>query len=202
MASLTYHPSDAALAARIEADLSSLDLPGHIAVLVLSPEAEDDPEIQAAILRLVEQQQRIVPVLAKVVPLPKLIEHLEPLDFSQGYDHDALMASLEEAGEELPLRVRTPDVISANRRLAAVFALLAVLVFVIALYAVGVLGIQAPVDEYATVDAEVVETRNAIIDEVLPRSTEDAANFEATFERAAPTLRPILELTVTAQAGQ
>ncbi len=39
MASLTYHPTDAALAARIEADLSDLDMQERTTIVILSPQA-------------------------------------------------------------------------------------------------------------------------------------------------------------------
>lgn len=201
MASLTYHPSDAALAEQIQADLSDLSLPENSSVIVLSPQAAADPEIDAAILRAVEQRQYIVPVLAQATPLPEMIEHLDALDFSQHYDPQALAEYLEAHPDRLQLKQRTPDVIAANRRLGIVVALAAVFVFVVALYAVGVLGIQAPVEEYATVDAEAGATIDAIIEAALPHSTEDAASFQATLDAAAPTARPILAATATARAG-
>jgi hypothetical protein len=202
MPTLTYHPADAALAEQIQADLDDLSLPEDSSIVILSPPALADPEINAAILRAVQRQQHIVPVLAQPTPLPKLIEHLDALDFSQGYDREALADNLAAGAASMPMKQRTPDVIAANRRVGLVVAAAALVVFVAALYGVGVMGIQAPLDEYATVDANVILTRNAIIDGVLPHSTEDAANFQATFDAAAPTLRPILAATVTAQAVQ
>lgn len=202
MAKLTYHPSDARLAEQIQADSDSFGLPERGSIVIVSPQALADRDFDAALVRAVQQHEYIVPVLAQPSALPKMIEHLDALDLSAGYDRETLVAFIAANPASMPMKQRTPDVIAANRRLGVIVALAAVVVFIAALYGIGVMGIQAPVDEYATVDANVVLTRNAIIDGVLPRSTEDAASFQATYDAAAPTLRPILAATVTAQAGQ
>ena len=73
--------------------------------------------------------------------------------------------------------------------------------FLAALYGIGVLGIQAPQEEYDQTVTQVVATRNAFIEAALPRSTEDAIVFAATVEGAATALQPLLAATATARAG-
>ena len=51
-------------------------------------------------------------------------------------------------------------------------------------------------------ETEIIQTRNAYIDDALPRSTDDALNFQATIDAAAPTLRPLLVATASAVAGE
>jgi hypothetical protein len=202
MADLIFHPADRALAERIQADLArrGAEAQDRATIVLLSPSAAADPAIQQAITRAVDQERHIVPVLAAMTGLPGLIEHLEPLDFSTGYDLEALAARLNAEPSEMNLKVRTPQVMAANRRLGAIITLLAILMFVAALYAVGVLGIQAPREEYDAVETEVAATRSAIIEQALPRSTEDALNFEATLEQAAPSAQPALAATASAIA--
>jgi len=77
----------------------------------------------------------------------------------------------------------------------------ALLMFLAALYGVGVLGLQYPREEYDQVETQAAATRDAFIEQSLPRSTADAAGFAATAERAATALRPLLVATVTARAA-
>jgi hypothetical protein len=202
MATIIYHPSDSALADRIQADVAHLAGGGGVSIVIVSPQATADPVVQAAIVEAVERRQRIVPVLAKAGPLPELIEHLAAVDFSESYDFERLAASLSAVTSGLHMKVRTPQTIAANRRAGLVVAVLAILMFVAALYGVGVLGIQAPAAEFAAVETDVVATRNAYIDAALPHTTDEAANFQATVDAAATALRPLLVATATAVAGQ
>lgn len=204
MAAITFHPSDAALAERIRADLAVRVLAGHdnTAIFVFSQHTAADADVQRALAEAVERHQRIIPVLAQRVPLPRLIEHLQPVDFSQNYDFQLLADQLTGVTRGLQMKVLTPQAAARNRQVGLVVAAAALLMFLAGLYGVGVLGIQAPAEEYNAVETEIIETRNAYIDAALPRSTEDAANFQATLDSAAPTLRPLLAATATALAGK
>jgi hypothetical protein len=201
MATITYHPTDSQLAERIQADLAAH--PGSddlTAIVVLSPQAVADPAIQTAISEAIEAGRRVIPVLAKPTPLPRLVEHLEPVDFSGGYDFAQLAERLAAVTQGLQMKVHTPRTVAANKRTGLVVAALAVIMFVVALYAVGVLGIQAPPAEFAAVETDVAATRNAYIDAALPRTTDEAASFPATVDAAATALRPLLIATATAAA--
>jgi hypothetical protein len=199
---ITFAPSDAALAQRIEADAARLSGARDTLIAVLSPQAVDDPGVQHTLDQALDADRAIVPVLAQPTKLPRLIEHLQAVDFTQGYDFEALEARVRaaQAAQSLHMKVLTPRVKAANRRAAYVVAVAAIVMFIAGLYAVGVLGIQRPDDEFEAVETQVVLTRDAYIDAALPRSTEDAANFEATVRAAAPTLRPILAATASAIA--
>ena len=83
--------------------------------------------------------------------------------------------------------------------------LLIVLVLGMFLLSLLVLGggmVGFPQEEYATVDADRIATRDYYIDSVLPRSTDDAASFPSTVEAAATALRPFLIATATAIADE
>jgi len=200
-------PADAALAARLEADLQASGappVPAGLLVAVLSPAAISDPTVQAALEAALDAGRPILPVLAAPTPLPKLVDHLPSLDFSAGYNPAALRQAVEalaapDAG--LPLKVITPRVRRANRRIGYWLAALALFWFVTGLILVGVFGVQAPRREYDAVETEIVLTRDYYLERNQPRTTEDAANFPATLQAAPTAQRPFLVETATAIAG-
>lgn len=200
MATIVFNPGDAAIAERIRADLTVIISDENLSIFVWSPQAAADPDIQAAVADAIDQHRHIVPVLVQAAPLPRLIEHLEPVDFSEGYDFDRLIARLAASPNELQMKVLSPGTVANNRRIGLIVAFFAMGMFLAGLYGVGVMGLQAPAEEYAAVETEIIQTRNAYIDAALPRSTEDALNFQATVDAAAPTLRPLLVATATAIA--
>jgi hypothetical protein len=202
MTTIVFNPTDSVLAERIRADLTGISSDENTSIFVLSPQAVSDPDVQTAVAEAIDQHRHIIPVLAKAAPLPQLIEHMEPVDFSQNYDFDRLMARLAASSGELQMKVHTPKTVKGNRYTGLIVAFFAIVMFLAGLYGVGVMGLQAPTDEYNAVETEIIETRNAYIDAALPRSTEDALNFQATVDGAAPTLRPLLVATVTALAGE
>jgi hypothetical protein len=221
MLKITYTPKDEALAEQMLADLRRAnyqveDIRANgvaqtaqdVLIVVLSPEANDDANVQNTIITALDNGQHIIPVFAAPAELPRLIDHLGGLDFSETYDFDGLRAKVEEAlarDARLPLRVRTPSVRRSNRSVGIVLGLLALLWFGLGLYGVGVLGIQAPQEEYDAVNTEVALTQAFLMNpeldrygQFLPRSTEAAQNYGATL-RAVPTVyRPFMAATATA----
>lgn len=207
---LIYSEQDAALANRIEADLQSIDGADHVLVVVLSPEAYQDPRVSTAVDAAANSSRRIVPVLATPVALPHLIDHLTPLDFSEGYSADALREriALESAAvDRLPLKVLSSSARRSNMRTGLLLALLALVIFAIGIYGVGVLGIQMPRDEYDAVDTEAAATINAEIApeleayaNLLPRDDESATHYPATLQMIPTRLRPFAAATATALA--
>lgn len=206
---LIYAESESKLAARIRADLETASVavhadvqPGRQALLLvlLSPAARDDRAVQQAIITALDNGQHVVPLLAEPVELPRLIDNLEPLDFSEDYDAPALLQRLRRisrADAPSPLVALTPARKAANRRSALFVGFFALLSFVAAFILIGVLGYGPPEDQFASVETQIFLTRNYFIDNALPRSTEDAVEFPATLERARPSVQPFLALTAT-----
>jgi hypothetical protein len=196
MTRIIYAAQDRALAERIEQDFQDVS---EQVIAVLSPAAVQDGNLQDAIVHTMDTGRRIVPVLAAPTPLPKVIEHLQPVDFSAGYDADTLRARLSDAGT--PMKVRTPAVRKLNR-LDGYFMLAVVLFcFVVGLIFVAGGVIRNPDTEYAAVETEIALTRNFYVDANLPRSTQEAAEFASTVQAAPTALRPFLSATATAVAG-
>lgn len=201
---------DAALAQRIRADLLAashqVQEAGNpaLTVVVLSPKALEDLLLQKAVVAALEQHQHLIPVLAAPTPMPHLINHLQPLDFSQGYESRALLSQVDRfTGPDAPpvMTVLTPSRRAANRRIGLAMGGIAVLIFVIGLWGIGSGLVRAPENEFASVETQVILTRAYYIDNALPRSTADAQNFEATITANPTRSRVQLIATATAIAG-
>lgn len=211
MLTLAYIQKDAALAARLQKDLEAAgqtvtaDLqPGlaNILIVLVSPTSVTDTAVKASIVQALDNTQHIIPVLTAPTVLPKMIDHLQPLDFSTGYPFSTLteqIAILSAPGARLPLKVRTPSVNARNRGTAVWLVIFAVISFIVGIVLVGFYGIQAPREEYNGVDTEVAATVQMYLRTNIPRSTEDAINFPATVQAAPTSQRPFLVETATAQ---
>ncbi len=116
--------------------------------------------------------------------LPDLIEHLDAVDFSGGYDFD----SAESAGR---CRARLAadharadaDGQALESQVGIVLGLVALFMFVVGLIAVGVFHIQAPIQEFNGVDTMVALTRDMMAAPQL--------QIYASFCPAAPRTPPI-----------
>lgn len=205
-------PEDVALAERIRADLQAANITLHEslpsardALLVIVLSAGDDVNTQKAIIAALENQQHILLVKgsAQARP-PRLIDHLQPLDFSQSYDTGSLLARVRDLARPdapPPLAVLTPARQAANRRAGYIIAGIALFMFIIALLLIALADLEAPAAEYNAIETEIILTRNYFIDNDLPRTTEQAANFPVTLDAAPTRSRDLLIATATAIAG-
>jgi hypothetical protein len=201
-------PGDAALAARIEQDLTSKGVgqgATPILVAVLSPQGIESAPVQQEIISALDNSSHIIPIITQPMMLPRMIDHLTALDFSQGYPMDALISqiALVQSGRApLPLRVLTPKVRQSNRMAAYVLVALALMMFFVGVYIIGVQGVEFPEREYDQVSTEVKMTIDASVNNFaatnLPRSTSEAENFPATVQAAPTAQRPLLSATATA----
>jgi len=216
MLKVIYSASDQAVAERITGDFKQAGyevgtgdlVHGDITILVLSPAATANTIEQASLIKALDLSLHIVPVMTQAVELPDLINHLDVVDFSSGYDFDTLRQQVDlELSPQAPMvmRVRTPNVKRSNRSVGIVLAVAALIMFAVGLYAVGVLHIQAPIQEFNSVDTEVALTVDKIVAPVMatyaqfyPRSTQDAANYIATLKAVPTVYRPFVEATATA----
>jgi hypothetical protein len=211
---IVHAPGDRNLAARLRGDLEAAGWsvaesvqPGREPLLlaVLSPEAREDRAVQGAIIDALENRQHVIPVLAAPVELPRLIDHLPPLDFSQSYDAAPLLQraeALNAPGAPPPLTTHTPSVRASNRRAGLIAGVLALLMFALGIYLIAFEGLGPPTEEFDAVETEIVLTRNYFIDSALPRSTEDAEQFAVTYDAARSDTQPALGATATAIAEE
>ncbi len=217
MITLIYTAADEAPATTIRTELTARGYPlsdaiqtgrEHVTIVLLSPDAIGDPAVQRATEAALDRGQHLIPVLARPVALPDLIDHLAAVDWSGGNDVEALQARLDAAlspDARLPMRARTPAVRAANRRAGLALALLALTIggIVTASLIQGIIGF--PEEEYEAVDTQAAATRDAMIaptmaflSTMLPRSTEQAAAFPATLDAIPTLMRPFVALTATA----
>jgi hypothetical protein len=213
MLHITYAPEDMALANRLKADLDKAgypvngDLPigtGHVLIAVLSPHSWENPAVQQTIFRALDNSQHIIPVLSGMGQLPKMIDHLTPVDFTSGYPFDTLKAEvvrLSAPDAAHPMRALTPNVRRANRRIGYWLVALTIVWFIVALILVGVYKIQAPTEEYNSIATFAQATINVYVNRNLPRTTEDAVNFSMTLQAAPTAQRPLLMASATRLAG-
>lgn len=221
MLKIIYTSNDEALAQRIVSDLRAAGYPVEgagvsstrsqrdVLIAVLSPEAAADTALRQQLVAALDGGVPVIPVSARAAQIPPEIAHLPVVDYSTG-DHfaglrqavDAALSS-DPSGEPSGARAATRK--RSNRRIGLLLGLLALVWFALGLYGVGVLGIQAPQQEYSLVDTAVAATQAYFINPeldryglFLPGSTDESANYEATL-RAVPTVyRPMVAETATA----
>ncbi len=214
MLKLINAPEDQALADRLRSDLQARGhrftdaLPGgneHLLIALLTPSSIEKPVVADAINDALDQSSHVIPVLLQPMALPKVIDHLLPLDWTKGADVEALQSAIQQALTDkhgLPMRALTPRRREKNRGIGMWLAILATAWFIIGLIAVGIFGIRRPDEEYLQLEIITTVTIDAIIRENLPRTTDEALNFPATVQAAPTRQRPILIATATALATQ
>ncbi|MBI1282660.1 MAG: hypothetical protein GC179_31325 [Anaerolineaceae bacterium] len=210
MITLAYDPQDAALANRLIKDLTAQGFAinetlasgkENLLLAFASPASNQNHSVQDLITQAFDNSQHVVVVNAQPVPTSKYTNHLKAFDFAAGYPLQALVEQIKlltspQAG--LPLKVLTPKVRAQNRGSGLWLMIIVLVSFIIGLVLVGFFRIQAPVEEYNTIDTEVAATVANIVATNLPRSTEDAINFPATVQAVTTAQRPVLIASATA----
>jgi len=203
MLTLTYTAADSALAERLQQDLGRADAElgdANALIAILSPLAVQDAEVRRAVTDALNRGRTVIPVLAAPVTLPPEVAGLSPLDLSIRYD----FAALKQRLERLAIPAVTPQQRASNRRVFYILVALALVMFVMGVYLVGVMGVQFPADEYNAADTVEAATINAVLIPLLetnqPRNDEESANFPATVQAAPTGQRPLLIGTATAAA--
>jgi hypothetical protein len=198
---LAYADADAALARRLANDLSAVRLKKDETVLValISPAGVSDADVLRQIDMAAAQRQTIVPVLAQDAALPPQIAHLRTIDFRGGtYPIEALKNRV------MGLNAAAPDLKKRNQRAGLVIGLIALFIFGVGLYSVGVLGIHAPQEEFDEVETARMDQRNTLIaptlEPLIPVGQFAISQFEITVTYVPTRLREYLVQTVTATA--
>jgi hypothetical protein len=222
MIKLVYHAEDAALAKRILndahaaefniEDLKTGEIPAREDVLIpIFAENEDDSStLHEAVYMALDRGLHIVPIL-RGASLPKLLDHLDHVDFTEAYDFEALKMLIDAAldpNTPRPVKVLTPNMRRSNQRIGWIVAAAAIAMFLIGIYGIGVLGIQAPREEYDAVETEIIQTRDVLIapelatmEGLLPTNPDEAFVYPATLLSASTQVRPFVEQTATAYAA-
>jgi hypothetical protein len=209
MLNISYGTENVALASQIERDLKAARIRAYraedgtpkVLIALIAPQSSADEAQAAAWQAALNHGDFLVPVLANGAALPGSLAQYDALDFSGGYDANALLerlAQMAQREQQFPLRVIAPKTKRGNRRTALVLTVLAVFMFGAAIWGISVGLVGFPEEEYEEVEAEFQGTLGALVDNVLPRSTQDAQNFPATVDAAPTRLQPLLAQTATA----
>lgn len=199
MIRITYSRDRQPLAEKIRDDLADkFPVSVPILIVLVSKQSMADPHVRAEIESARSEGAHIVPVLTDCSAPPAALEAARALDFSRGYDRERLLQRLARAA-------MTPaDVRRANRRAFTLIAGIAALIFGIAVVAIVSGSVAFPVAEYneeATFQAQWVDGLiRETLEQVKPRSTEDALHFAATYEAAPTRLHFYIRGTATALA--
>ncbi len=200
MIRITYTEEQTALAERIRDDLAiASDAPLPLLIVLVSAASNADPVVQAELAQALAAGQRILPILTEGANPPPALDDHPALDFSRSYNREGLLERVARATAPGAKLRRN------NRRALLVIALLAALMFGVAIVTM-VGGIVAfPVAEYneeATFQAQWIDGLiRETLEAVQPRSTEDALNFAATHEAAPTRLFYYIRETATALAA-
>ena len=199
MIQITFSEDQTALAERIRDDLAGALEPGPpLRIVLVSAASTADPLVQAELASAQAAGESILPILADGTGLPPALRGQKALDFSRAYNRKRLLAQAARGKTSQSASRR------ANRRALAGIALLAALVFGLAIATMSSGLIAFPVAEYneeATFQAEWIDGLiRATLEAVQPRTTEDARNFAATHEAAPTRLFYYIRETATALA--
>ena len=198
---LAYNDADSALAQRLAKDLANVSLKGEAPLLLVlvSPASTADSEVKAQIEAAANSETTAVAVLVADAPIPPALTGMKPADFRNGaYPFDALKKTLNT------LSARPASLQKLNRRNGIVVGGVALLIFAIGLYGVGVLGIHAPQDEFDAVETARMDQRNTLIaptlEPLVPVGQFAISQFDLTVTAVPTRLREYLIGTVTATA--
>lgn len=199
MLNIAFHPTDQALAEKLQADLSRtyIRLEKPMLIVLLSQAALDSVEVSRSAQQALAEGSRVAIILTQALAnLPSPYTGLPTFSAPDGrYEMKPLLAYLN--------RVDLGEARIARSRALLLLMLVAVAVmFVLALWGVGSGQVRFPSSEYATDDAiafsQIQTLTFPTLDPLMPRSTEDALAFPATVQAASTRNRPYLAETATA----
>jgi len=187
---LVYAEADHKLAMRIRGDLEAQSIrvsddmaDNSVVVAVLSAQAVNSPKVMNMLNVASDKYHHILPVLAELVKIPRVIDHLAPLDFSQAYLEKSLVNRVKELSSPdapRPLTALTPAKRRQNVQSSIIYAVATFGIFLMGIIGVGVYGLQAPAERFYGIETQVYLTQRVFVDRALPRNSEEAVNFDLT----------------------
>lgn len=175
---IVYAQPDEKTALRLAQDLSDKGYAfgelsaDSILIAVISQAGLQDDDLRAMLVRALDMNLPVIPVETEPTTLPDLIAHVASVSFHDGYDLRSVTAALE--------RLNAASLSDRNRRLGLIFGGFLVLLFLAYTVAIVLFDIEAPQEEFQRLYTRDAATINAFAQEYIPRSTEQAAQFDAT----------------------
>jgi hypothetical protein len=218
MFSLTYHPQNTAHAEQLRSQLLAEGLieqdkaSGNAAVdlVLISPVSLQDKNFLNNIYALLDRGGQMIVVKSQNAETPKLLAHLPQVSLEEPSTPAALHTMIDVAlapGARLPMKVLTPATRRSNARFGLLVLAFVLGMFAVGIYAVAVLNIEVPIEEYNEIDTQVAATRDSLLaptlESFLPYLPGDAAQaleYPATLEAVPTRIRPFVAATATAVA--
>lgn len=196
---IMFTDADAQSAQTIQADIASanLRLDHDLVIVVLSPEAVQDDALKQDVQTARQlSDATIIPIIISKTSVPDYLRGVDTLDLSKKYDKTKLVNFVKRVD-------LTADSRLSNRTLLYLVGGGALVMFLISVVSISAGVVAFPVDEYATENAIRDSQLSTIvapqIEELRPRTTEDALNFATTLEAVRnEDLIPFIEGTATA----
>jgi len=179
MLNITYAPSDASTAEKMQNDLAeaNLKLVNNILVVLMTPDALADEGVQNAIRLARKESQRVALVMLQETKLPESLKDLPTMNMTRRYDMKRLTRFVLRADLEAQVR-------RANNRVLFYLAAAVILIFAASVWALATGAVAPPNDEFATenalIDSQVETITFPTLDAFQPRTTQDALDFPAT----------------------
>jgi hypothetical protein len=203
MIAIAYAAPDKALAERLASDLTAAGYPlGEITgqgvlIAVISPEGILDKDLNNTIQSALRKGTRLVLVESAPTELPPTLVGRSVISMANGHSFERVQAVLEgtSAKKGLSLKAR-------NRRIGIIFGVALLALFGVYTWMIAVFDIEAPVEDFQRAYTHSAATVGMFAQPFVPRTTEEALNFETTLEsrEVSDELATVIVQTVTQAA--
>ncbi len=187
--------------------------PEGVLVAVVSPAGLKSMELRQMISEAFKLNSPVVLVETESSTLPQMARDLEPVRLTGSpNDVDKVIAAIEQAANEPDtLESSTPkdapqpapeNTRNPNLRFGLIVGGGILLLFGLYTIAIALFDIEAPQEEFQELYTRDAMTINAFAQEYMPRSTEQAENFEVTLESVGSDLATLVVQTATQAATE
>lgn len=197
MLNIAYAPIDQALAERISSDImrSKLRLENRVLILLAAPESLADEAVMRTVKQAEKDGVRLAVIKVRPVTLPERLGELPPLDMTQAYNLNRIVAFVNRV-DLGAARIRR------SQRLLFFVGAGAIIMFAASIWGITSGNVRFPIEEYATEFAEelsqIATFAAPTLEFVMPRTTDDALNFAATVPAIPTRVRVFAVETATA----
>jgi hypothetical protein len=155
-----------------------------VLLAVISPEGIQDADLLAQVEAAQDQRARVVLAQTAPVLLPPTLDHLTPVDLAGHGRGQALRAAISAAtgAAGVPMRALTANKRQQNLRWGLGVGVFLLVLFGFYTWAIAVFDIEAPTEDFERAYTRSAATVNAFAQPFIPRSTDEAINFETTLE--------------------
>jgi len=198
MLNITYAPSEAELAEKLQNDLgqAAFELENNFLIVLVAPESSSEETVEKAIKDALAEGHKVVPFMVRDAAVPQPIRNMPVFNMKNNYKINKVVDYLK--------KVDQGERIKSNNQAFLFLGIIVLIVFTLSMIGLASGLVAFPRDEYDAAIATENAARDALIQPTLdvwqPRSTEDAENFPATVEAVGTRYRSFVIMTATAIA--